>query len=190
MVVESVPAERPLRTRKPRARRRWLARVLTIGAILGIGLGVATVAVTAMYPEQAEHVYGAVQRDVGAFRLEVLGEVPEVILGASGGMTELDRCDGTFTEMRSYEHDDVPPVWAAHNNCGGDVTLPWEIGQQVRVVHAGVEQLYVVTDIRITPKTWATVDDLLGLGGEFGLQTCFYGENRMKFVGLELSQNQ
>ena len=31
--------------------------------------------VKAMYPEQVEHVYGAVQRDVGAFRLEVLGAV-------------------------------------------------------------------------------------------------------------------
>ncbi len=165
MVSESVHDE-PVRehddaaranTRTPR--RGWGARVLTWGAILGIGLGIVTVTSTALFPEQMERVYGAVQHEVGRFRIDVLGEVPHVTLGASGGQVELDRCDGTFTEMLSYVHDDVPPVWAA-------------------------------VDVRITPKTWATIDDLLGLGGEFGLRSCFYADNHMKFVGLEPAPEQ
>ena len=42
----------------------------------------------------------------------------------------------------------------------------------------------VVIDIRYTPKIWATTEDLIGLQGELALQTCFYGEDRMKFIGL------
>lgn len=185
MTVSARP-DAPASGQRARSPRRWATRLLTWGGVIGIVLGVATVAGTALFPEEAERAYGIVQRDVGAFRVGVLGEVPEAHLGASGGIAELDRCDGTFTEMLSYEHEGVPPIWAAHNNCGGDVALPWEVGQQVRIIQAGVEQMYVVTDVRITPKTWVTIDALVGLGGDFGLQTCFYGENRMKFVGLAL----
>jgi len=165
-------------------RRRRLARLATLGAIVGVVLGVGTITTLTVFPEQSEQLYGAVQRDVGQFRNDVLHELPAVELGASGGTSELDRCDHTFTEMLSYETDGVPPVWAAHNNCGGDVVLPWEIGQQVEVAHDGTTELYVVVDIRVTPKTWATTDDLIGITGDFALQSCFYGENRMRFVGL------
>jgi hypothetical protein len=74
-------------------------------------------------------------------------------------------------------------VWAAHNNCGGDVLLPWEEGQ--RIQFEGDDQVYEVVDIRYTPKIWASTSDLVGLGGELALQSCFYGEDRMKFIGLD-----
>lgn len=170
---------------RPAPSRKKSSPWLMIIAILGIVIGAATVITTLFFPQEAEKVYGSVQRNVGNFRLEVLGEVPEVTLGASGGQYELDRCDGTFTEMLSYESDEVPPVWAAHNNCSGDVLLPWELGQQVLVKTGDQEALYEVVDIRLTPKTWATIDDIEGLGGDFALQSCFYGEDRMKFIGLQ-----
>lgn len=40
-------------------------------------------------------------------------------------------------------------------------------------------------DVRNTPKVWPTIDDLVGIEGSFALQTCYYGEDRMKFIGLE-----
>ncbi len=137
-------------------------------------------------PGSMEYGYGqlktSVTGTVNQARESISGDLPSVRLGTSGGVSELDRCDGTFTEMKSYERDGVPPVWAAHNNCSGDAMLPWELGQRVQI--EGDDRVFEVVDVRDTPKTWATTEDLLGLGGEFALQTCFYGEDRMKFVGL------
>ncbi len=144
------------------------------------------VAAALLAPQAVEKTYGdvktAVIQQVDQVRQDVFSELPSVALGVRGGIAELDRCDGTFTEMLSYERDGVPPVWAAHNNCGGDVTLGWETGQHIRIV--GDEQVYEVIDIRYTSKIWSSTDDLVGLGGDLALQTCFYGEDRMKFVGL------
>ncbi|WP_140400692.1 hypothetical protein [Gulosibacter sp. 10] len=170
--------------KSPRRRRR--GRVLgALGAVLfvsGAALGTATL----LAPDEVAYHYGNVRTsliDTAAdIREQATGELPTVRLGVSGHIPELDRCDGTFTHMASYEHPEVPPIWAAHNNCQGDVILTWEIGQHVQV--EGDETVYEVVDIRHTPKVWATTDDLAGLGGDFALQTCFYGQDRMQFVGL------
>ncbi|KQQ62663.1 hypothetical protein [Microbacterium sp. Leaf320] len=106
-------------------------------------------------------------------------ELPSVRLGASGSAIDLDRCDGTFTEMVDYRQREVPPVWAAHNNCGGDTILPWKEGQRFLV---GDEE-YEVVEVRLLPKYTATPKDLLGMKGELALQTCLYGEPLMSFVG-------
>lgn len=172
-------------TRRTHGRAVGLITLVLGGALL-LGGG-ALLSAVLLAPQEVERAYGAVKTavtgTVDSVRQDVGGEVPTVRLGATGGLAELDRCDGTFTEMASYEHDDVPEVWAAHNNCFGDVLLPWQEGQTLRV--EGDDQLYRVVDIRNTPKTWATIDDLVGLEGSIALQTCFYGEDRMKFVGLE-----
>ncbi|MHB1288963.1 hypothetical protein [Georgenia sp.] len=167
--------------------RRWHGFLsAAAGTVLVLAGGALLVGLLAA-PERVEYVYGtvktAVTGSIHAAREDAFGDLPTVDLGATGGVHELDGCDGTFTEMSSYEREGVPPVWAAHNNCQGDVLLPWEIGQRVQV--EGSDQVYQVVDIRHTPKTWATTVDLLGLDGSFALQTCFYGEDRMKFVGLE-----
>ena len=137
-------------------------------------------------PQAVEGVYGTMKTTtdgvIDTTRERFTGEIPTIRLGASGGIPEIDRCVGTFTVMKSYAHDDVPPVWAAHNSCDGDAILPWETGQNVRI--EGSDQIYEVVDIRYTPKTWATTHDLIGLDGDLALQTCFYGEDRMKFIGL------
>ena len=98
-----------------------------------------------------------------------------------GGKRELDRCDGTFIEMGSYETEGLQPVYAAHNNCKGDVILPLNTGDIVEVKGRG---LHTITDIRYTKKTWSTTDDIMDMTGDFIVQSCFYGENRMKFMGL------
>lgn len=170
--------------RPPRRRRGGLSAV---AGVLLLAAGGAVMVCLLAAPQTVEYTYGTVKTaltdSISTAREEVFGDLPTVTLGATGGVPELDGCDGTFTEMSSYEHEGVPPVWAAHNNCHGDVLLPWETGQRVQV--EGSDQVYEVVDIRHTPKTWATIDDLVGLGGSFALQTCFYGEDRMKFVGLE-----
>lgn len=110
-------------------RRRRGALGATVGAVLIAAGGVVIVGLIAA-PEEVEYVYGTVKTTVtgslDAAREDVFGDLPTVDLGATGGVAELDGCDGTFTEMSSYEREGVPPVWAAHNNCQGDVLLPWE----------------------------------------------------------------
>lgn len=176
-----------------RPRRRPVAVISRIigGVLIVIGLTIGAGVLFA--PEATERIYGDAKigvqelgRDVAAVAEEtVTGEktYPQINLGVSGTVRELDRCDGTFTEMKSYERDGVPPVWAAHNNCGGDIILPWEIGTELQIT--GNPTVYRVVDIRYTSKVWSSTADLVGLSGELALQTCFYGEDRMKFIGLE-----
>ena len=170
---------------RSRDRRRGgrATRVIAIGLLVA-GAGILLTSFVA--PQVTERAYGQVKTvvvsTVDSARSTMWNELPVVRLGATGGVSELDRCDGTFTEMSSYVRKDVPPVWAAHNNCGGDVSLPWQLGQRVHI--EGRDEVYEVVDIRAVSKTWSSTDDLVGLGGDLALQTCFYGEDRMKFVGL------
>ena len=158
-----------------------------LGGLLIVGGG-ALLAGILLQPEAVEKVYGEtktkVQDTVASVQQNVFDELPTVTIGATGGIAEVDRCDGTFTIMTSYEGEGIPETAAAHNNCGGDVLLPWDEGQQIQI--EGRDEVYEVIDIRYTSKIWASTDDLVGLQGDLALQTCFYGEDRMKFVGLEV----
>lgn len=109
------------------------------------------------------------------------GELPMITLGGEGDMRDLDRCGGEFTEMVSYRADGVLPLYSAHNYCGGDIILTWDIGQRVRI--AGSAIVYEVVEERHTPKS-SNADSLVGMAGEFMLQTCYYGEDRMRFLSL------
>lgn len=108
--------------------------MLSVVALLGGG---GILVGLALAPEQLAHAYGMVKtaatKAVSDLREETFGELPTVTLGQTGDVEELDNCDGTFTEMTSYEGSDAPPVWAAHNGCQGDVLLPWELGQHIQV---------------------------------------------------------
>ena len=184
------PGTRRARSGRRKARRRRRGAWNTVLTVFGVALlvgGLALGAGTLFAPQTVEQAYGAVKVGVAdrvqQVQQEVFEELPTVKLGVSGGQTELDWCDGTFTEMLSYEREGVPPVWAAHNNRGGDVILPWEVGQRIRI--DGSDQVYEIVDITYTSKIWSSTADLVGLGGEFALQSCFYGEDRMKFIGLE-----
>lgn len=156
---------------------------LLVPSILLVGVGAVLLAASVMVPDLVDKVTGDVKVSV----LKHLGQVfapddlPSIRLGAEGGMVELDRCDGSFTEMVSYRIDDVLPLFAAHNDCGGDVILGWDLGQRVMV--DGSDVVYEVVEERHTPK-WSDVEELAGMSGEFMVQTCFYGENRMRFLSL------
>lgn len=155
---------------------RGIATFVASALILsGVFLGSAAV----FAPEMTERVYGELKSTAMNTYTSITNELPSVTLGDPGGERELDQCSGDFTEMVDYRRDGVPQTFAAHNNCGGDAILPWELGQ--RFTAAGVT--YEIVDIRTLPKRIATANDLVGLGGEIALQTCYYGQPRMKFVG-------
>lgn len=158
-------------------------RGLLATSVLLVVLGAASVAVSLTAPDTVDRVTGDIRVAAGVQLHRILApdRLPEIRLGGEGGMRELDRCDGSFTEMIGYRSEGVPPLFAAHNNCGGDVILGWEIGQRVAV--AGSDVVYEVVEERHTPK-WSGVDRLVGMSGEFMVQTCFYGENRMRFLAL------
>lgn len=164
-----------------RVRRRM--RALLLSSIVLVTLGAVFLAASVFAPDLVDKTMGDIKVTVQKQVHQLLApdELPEITLGGEGGMVELDHCDGTFTEMITYRIDGVTPLFAAHNNCGGDVILGWELGQQVRV--AGSDTVYEVVEERHTPK-WSNVEELVGMSGEFMVQTCFYGENRMRFLAL------
>lgn len=165
-----------------RRRRRSVGNVLL--GMLGTALifaGAAVLAASLFAPTSVERGYGQVKAAVNDVAAEV--QLPAVRLGVEGGQAELDVCDGSFIEMTSYRNTvGVPAVYAAHNNCGGDIVLNWEVGTQFEV--EGQPGTFEVVDVRHTAKHWETTEALIGLQGDFALQSCFYGEDRMQFVGV------
>ncbi|OAN39206.1 hypothetical protein [Microbacterium sp. H83] len=164
------------------SRWRRLPGLLVVSLTL-VGVGASFLVASIVAPDAVDRITGGIKVAAAQQLREILapGQLPEIRLGGEGGMRELDRCDGTFTEMTSYRIDGVPPLFAAHNNCGGDVILGWEIGQRVTV--EGSDIVYEVVEERHTPK-WSNIEELVGMSGEFMVQTCFYGENRMRFLAL------
>lgn len=107
--------------------------------------------------------------------------LPQVTLEGPGGERELDACTGGFTEMVEYRGTGGPALYSAHNTCEGDIILGWDIGQQFRV--AGSETLYqVIEERRAMP--YADTRVLAGMPGQLVLQTCFYGEEEMRFLAV------
>lgn len=162
----------------PKRRSRslaWLGAILILASVL-------IFAANSLFPDQTEKYTGRAKVSISHTIAKARGqEHPTVTLGASGGKQLLDACDGTFTRILAYEQGGSLPTYAAHNNCKGDVILPVELGDTIEVKDRG---LFEVTDVRVVPKFWSTTDDILGLDGELMLQTCYYGENRMKFLAL------
>lgn len=158
-------------------------RFLLVLSVLTLAGGITLFGASVFAPQVVDRVVGntgvAIQKQVR--EIVAPGVLPELRLGIEGGMPELDLCDGTFTEMVGYRSDDVLPLYAAHNNCGGGIILGWPLGQHVRI--AGAEAVYEVVEERYTPK-WSSVDVLEGMTGEFMVQTCVFGENRMRIISL------
>lgn len=185
-----VPRRAAKQSRLGALRNRWLKA----GIAVVLTVGVATAAIFTIQALQAPPS-SAAATDTQTKAPTSPPETPDatapattsteavVTLGVVGGQAELDLCDGTFTHTDLYGTTQ-PPVWAAHNNCGGDVILPWETGQEIAVSLNGTVTTYRVVETRDTPKKGATTADLAGIGGELLLQTCYYGENRMKFLAL------
>ncbi|WP_194762780.1 hypothetical protein [Microbacterium sp. UFMG61] len=166
----------------PRSRPRGRFGLL-VASIALVGLGASFLVVSTVAPDAVDRVTGDIKVTVQKQFQQIFAPdaLPILRLGGEGGLAQLDECDGTFTEMISYRVDGVPPLFAAHNNCGGDIILGWDLGQRVRV--EGSDIVYEVVEERHTPK-WSDVEALVGMSGEFMVQTCFYGENRMRFLAL------
>jgi len=145
------------------------------------GAGLLTAQTVA--PQAVERTYGQLKATLGEVNLEITKEIPTIKVAGKGGQRELDACSGEFLQLTSYTNTlGVPPVYAAHNRCGGDVILTWEVGTKFHI--EGRSETFEVIEVRNTTKTWATTAELIGLQGEFALQSCFYGENRMQFLGI------
>ena len=180
-----------MRRRQPAADRpRWHAVVTAVSCAL-LAIGVVVGIWFAAAPEQVERVVGEAKVNVEKATVAVQKQAgkavgadvhPTVRLGPLGHRSELNWCDGRFIQMREYQIRDVLPVYAAHNDCGGDIILRWEVGDIVRI--SGRDELYEVVDERHTPK-WAEVKSLRGMTGELLLQTCFYGQDKMRFLALQ-----
>jgi hypothetical protein len=175
--------------RKAARRRRTRRRLLLTASIGVFAAGAALLAANLLAPTEVERVVGEAKVKVAEAVEDTVSEVtgnpaplPSVRLGEEGGKRELDRCDGTFTELTSYRIGEVLPVYAAHNNCGGDIILSWNVGDRVSVEGSGVT--YEVVEERHTRK-WAQVSSLRGMTGELLLQTCYYGQDKMRFLALE-----
>lgn len=165
-------------------RRRRLGRVLVDAlVIMAIASGLVVLAGIWLAPDVTERVAGDVRIKVAETKRKVVDRdpYPTVRLSGPGGMRQVDACDGSFVEMSSYELPGLQQVFAAHNNCKGDVILPWKTGQKVRVAGHG---MWVVSDTRDLNKTWSRTDELLGMTGDIILQTCYWGRDVMKFVAL------
>lgn len=174
-VSASVPVAATPRRRGPSG--------LLLASIALLTLGASFVVVSSVAPDAVDRATGDIKVTVQKQFQQIVAPdaLPELRLGGEGGLVQLDRCDGTFTEMVSYRVDGVLPLFAAHNNCGGDIILGWELGQRVTI--EGSDVVYEVVEERHTPK-WSDVEALVGMSGEFMVQTCFYGENRMRFLAL------
>lgn len=161
-------------------KRRWsMAASGTLAAVSAVGL----IIVSTLAPDRVERFVGDTK--VMVEKLALAGTRPSIHLEGAGGTRELDAAEhGRFVEMVSYRYGQIPPVFAAHNNRGGDVILGWNVGDEVDVVDSeGNSVTYRVIDDRTTSKT-SKVDKLEGLRGEIILQSCYYGEDRMRFLGL------
>ena len=158
---------------------------IILGAVLLFG-GMGLLILQMLMPATLERGLGEAKVALEATASRVVTEVaptsyPTVTLGPLGGMKEMDWCDGRFIEMESYRISGVLPVYAGHNKCGADIILGWNIGDHVKI--AGSDIIYEVVEERHTKK-WDNIASLRGMKGELILQTCFWGQNKMRFLSL------
>lgn len=191
-------SRRGLAPRRRRSRKKR-GRVFTVVSVVSGVLGVSMIVAAYALPDVTEKVTGTVTMAVtGTYEnvrsqlAAITGQpesatIPNVELGAVGtGEAALDNAGWReFIELTDYRGVDIPPVFAAHNNHGGDILLNWEIGQRVHVTDENGDRagVYEVAGDRFTPK-WGPVTQLAGMTGDLILQSCFYGEDRMRFVEL------
>lgn len=178
--------------RKKRKKRSVFGRIFTIFfTLLGIVLLTSGGSLLYLYntqPEEAEKLVhkiklNVIDKPVSAVKEEVFETYPTVYFNGHGGDWELDTADwGDWVLMDSYARvPDLLPVWALHNTYGGDQILGWEKGQKFNVEGEGKDGVYVVVDTREVYK-WGLVNQIEGMQGYLALQTCYYGEDVIKFV--------
>lgn len=103
-----------------------------------------------------------------------------ISIANKGGIEEMDDCAAGFTEMIYYEGLENKTLLSSHNKCGGDIVLPMEVGDHVII---SGDKEYVITELRDTTKD-TTTSAINNMNGKVILQSCYWHENRMKFVAL------
>lgn len=174
---------------KPKKKKKsiWL-KILGTLSFLAIVSGILIIFGNHFYPETTEKlIYSAkveIEKQVQKANEVVTGDYPTVLLGGEGGEYEMQITPyGYFIEMIPYRVPGLMPVYAAHNSWGGDEILQWDIGKKVNLEGSNKNGVWVVVDILELQKQ-GTVDLIEPLEGVIALQTCYYGQDLMKFVGL------
>lgn len=137
------------------------------------------------FSDPFDRIWGGI-KDTG-YSISATVQTPEVTLGPLGGQYEIDLCqNGVFIEVDAYKVDSgVQDIFAAHNGCGGDIILNWDLDQEVIVTDAdGSSTRYFVSDSRVTPQVGIETTALHGMEGSILLQACFWGSGEMRFVAL------
>lgn len=183
------------RARRRRSRSRWGSALIVTLMAAGSATVIGSVAAPDLTEQLAEKGVGHVREIANAVSIELsqpatpgAEKLPTLSLGELGSEALLDVCaTGVFPELESYRTQaGLQPVFAAHNNCGGDVILPLQVGQRVSIVdQAGTASTYQVTELRDVDKHTATTEGVVGMTGALLLQTCHWGEPVMRFVALE-----
>ncbi|MBS3177248.1 MULTISPECIES: hypothetical protein [unclassified Pseudoclavibacter] len=183
------------RARKRRSRSRWGSALIVTVMAAGSAMVLGAIAAPDLTEQLAEKGVGQVRHVANAVSVELAQaadpdteQLPTVTLGELGPDALLDVCaTGVFPELESYRtQDGLQPVFAAHNNCGGDVILPLQLGQRVAIIdQAGTASTYQVTELRDVDKHTATTEDVTGMAGSLLLQTCHWGDPIMRFVALQ-----
>lgn len=175
--------------KKNKKERNLLRRSATVVGLALILTGIASIGVQYSNPELADKISHNVKttlidKPVRQIKEEVFETHPTIHLNGSGGKYELDTAKrGDWVFLDGYSHvTGIPPIWAQHNNRGGDEILSWEVGQKFNVKGSGFDEVFIVVDTRDVYK-FGTVDQVKGMQGSIALQTCRYGENIIEFIG-------
>ena len=192
-LFEADPEDGQTERAKTAPKKKRKKRMRVWGAISGvlvvalIAIGVAGLISTTVAPEWTEEVVGNAVAQVQQTAADAGVTPPPVLtLAGPGGQAELDRCDGTWTQMVQYIEGGVPqPVHSAHNGCGGNPLLTLEMGGTIDVRQLdGTVVTYQAVDERRVAQVGTTTADIMGMGGDLILQTCFWDNATMRFVGL------
>ena len=172
---------------------RW---TLTVVGFLFVIIGVFVIVGGKVAPEFTEkyvqgvkvqvqkHVNKATKNITELFSSEEVVPITLKVEG-SGGKRELDTAKGYFVELVDYNKvADVPVVYAQHNSLGGDVILTLNIGDKVNVVGLGDLDGQYVFEKELKTSKKIKVSELTPLNNYIVFQTCFYGEDSMRFIGL------
>lgn len=157
-------------------------------SLLLICAGIALIMGSAVAPNKTESIVfgtGATIRNSITQQLDkVQHRLPVVHLNGRGGTWALNRAKhGDFVYMSGYRMSGIVPVYASHNNYGGDIILNWRKGKLVELKGEGRTGVWKVIGVRNIPK-YANVSALKVLRGTVALQTCYYGRNVMRYVEL------
>lgn len=184
---ERVRSTRPFQPTPERGKRPVGLIIATLVLSAFVFTGAAGLLATTFAPQWTEEFLGNAAAEVQQTSVDAgIIPPPVLILGGDGGQAELDLCNGEWTRMTQYGEGRVPqPVHSAHNGCGGNALLTLEMGETIDIRELdGRVVTYRAVDERRVPQLASTTADIVGMTGTLILQTCYWDDTTMRFVGL------